>query len=78
MFGTKAGRVTLIVCVQQNELLGTGVFASLNIVHIKYRGFFVERYVCCAAPLREVQRHNFKVVNSTSIIHRSVCPIYCR
>lgn len=42
--------------VQQDatDLVGTGVFASLNVVHVKYRGFFVERFVCCSTPLREV------------------------
>ena len=37
----------------QAEVLGTDL-ATLNTVHVKYRGFFVERFVCCAAPLREV------------------------
>lgn len=45
-----------IVHMQQgDEHLGTGVFAQLNIVHVKYRGFFVERFICCGNPLREVQ-----------------------
>jgi len=39
---------------QGDEQLGTGVFAQLNIVHVKYRGFFVERFQCCCHPLREV------------------------
>ncbi len=51
-------RLTLVVLfTQQNtwpEELGTGVFAPLNIVHVKYRGFFVERFKCCGHPLREV------------------------
>ncbi|KAL0053053.1 hypothetical protein WJX82_000208 [Trebouxia sp. C0006] len=38
---------------QGDEQLGTGVFAQLNIVHVKYRGFFVERFQCCCHPLRE-------------------------
>jgi len=39
---------------QGDEQLGTEVFAQLNIVHVKYRGFFVERFQCCCHPLREV------------------------
>ncbi|KAA6419767.1 MAG: hypothetical protein FRX49_10300 [Trebouxia sp. A1-2] len=38
---------------QGDEQFGTGVFAQLNIVHVKYRGFFVERFQCCCHPLRE-------------------------
>ena len=38
----------------ETEVLGTDLFATLNTVHVKYRGFFVERSICCGHPLREV------------------------
>lgn len=37
----------------QAETLGTQLFATLNTAHVQYRGFFVERFVCCGSPLRE-------------------------
>ena len=46
----------------QAETLGTDLFAALNTVHVKYRGFFVERFVCCAAPLREVYRTGYQAI----------------
>lgn len=43
-----------LVTQVQAEMRGTDLFATLNTVHVKYRGFFVERFICCGHPLREV------------------------
>lgn len=36
------------------ESVGTGVFAPLNTVHVRYRGRFVETFKCCGKSLKEV------------------------
>ncbi|KAL3157951.1 hypothetical protein ABBQ32_012351 [Trebouxia sp. C0010 RCD-2024] len=35
------------------ESVGTGVFAPLNTVHVRYRGVFVETFKCCGKGLKE-------------------------